>query len=169
MRTGDKIIVNIGAVVLEHLDTVTKITLECKSGVNEYTARHLARSILSNIIGAIADDTISDNMNWVKDVNSCYPEKYLTHVPFNCGDRMLIVIGYLIEDIYPLVQSGLDLPTWFMLRVVLRGRSLLIEVGDDFRIYDWMNNHSRNFQRRNKGSFKTDGFFKQDSHKGGYR
>ncbi len=169
MRKGDRVLLDLSPYILEHLQYTVERAMVSNGKMSYKEATVRARTLLLSISEQIIDDILSDGMEWVSEGGSCFSEKYLKMVTFSNSEEMLGVIDCLIEDLSGAVEGNLQLPTWFMLRATPVGRHIQIEVGEDFRIHDWMERYKQRVRRRPRKTFLEDEFFINQYDNGGYR
>lgn len=106
------------------------------------------RSHLTKVVGTMFDEHITTQMFWTK-----------RHVDFDPG-RYLEMLGDLVtglKDQYQLIEDiqesfdrlmipVIDLPTWRIIWVRTRGSNVQLELGEDYRIKDWMAKHAKEYR-----------------------
>lgn len=110
------------------------------------------RQVIVDTVGVIFDDLITVNMIWTKRVAGVDSDHYLDRLGSLIKGNRKAAGGYeLIEDIQNYIENLLvqvvQLPTWREINVRMRGTHVQLELGEDYRITDWMKRYGKEYRR----------------------
>lgn len=101
------------------------------------------RDVIDSIIATIYDEQITSGMHWTRIKYTNYQD-HISRVKSLCRRHpdpkglILDVVGSVQEDL----DEHLDLPTWKIITVSRKDTFLYLEVGEDFRINQWRDEHA---------------------------
>ena len=113
------------------------------------------RQVIIDTVAAIFDDLITVNMIWTKRVAGVDADRYLDRlgslVKAHGRDRPYELIEDIQNSIENLLASVVSLPTWREINVRTRGTNVQLELGEDYRITDWMKKYGKEYRRGQVG------------------
>jgi len=106
------------------------------------------REHLTNVIADIFDDHITVNMYWTKTGTHPDADRYLDKLEklIKKHPRSYELIEDIRDKIDELLMNVVRLPTWHEIHVRIRGSNIQLELGQDYRITDWMKTHAKEYR-----------------------
>lgn len=108
---------------------------------------HLDRRKVERIIGEMLDDHVTINMYWTKRRAEVVDSVYLRQLPagIETHPSPYAFIDKIRTRLAILLLEAVNLPTWHNLDVRIDGVNVAIELGEDYRITDWMEKYAREY------------------------
>lgn len=138
-KVGDRCIVDTHEIVTKFFSQVKRL---------DKNADHKVRSKVEALFLEMVDDHITENSYWAGRNNTFPHEKYLDLID-GLGQFDKIGRTLLLESLYQTVGSLMadiiELPTWNVISVRKRHSQFSLEVGEDYRIDEWMREHASKY------------------------
>lgn len=98
-----------------------------------------------------ADRLLTSQMHWTRNTQECMDEQLIDEYWHILKNYPSTELDFLIDDVVEMIlerfKNVIDLPTWKIITTQRRNMSIILEVGEDFRIRDWMKTRYRDFKR----------------------
>lgn len=106
-----------------------------------------ARKRVEDLICRMCDDYLTTQMYWTKRRAEFSESYYLEQIQdlVNKHPSPQDLIYQTSDKIAVLIADTLELPTWHILSVRIHHGLVHIEVGEDYRVVDWMKNNAEEY------------------------
>lgn len=111
------------------------------------------RRNIERVVAELFEDYMSKSMTWTKRFNDFNENYFVDRLPRCCKTHPNLrnVMIDVYDEVSEMLSDVMDLPTWNEVHMRVSGTAIRMEVGDDYRITQWTEEHAHEYSTKQSG------------------